>query len=73
VPDVRGEAVAPGDAFLLCSDGLWGVLAVEVIAALMRAGAIGASTRALVEAAHAAGSSDNITAVRVRAHSGRMP
>jgi serine/threonine protein phosphatase PrpC len=73
VADVRGEAVRPGDTYLLCSDGLWGSLPHATIAELLRASSLADACRALVEAAHAAGSTDNITAVLVRAHSGKRP
>lgn len=64
-PSLRVEAVATGDVFLLCSDGLSEVLAdEEIVAALARPAAI--ACRALVDAAYAAGSKDNISAVVVR-------
>jgi serine/threonine protein phosphatase PrpC len=65
-PDVQVDHVRPGDVFLLCSDGLSEVLAVEEIAALLERPAEQAC-RALVDAAFAAGSRDNISAIVVRA------
>ena len=65
-PEVRLASVARGDVFLLCSDGLSEVLAPASIAAMLAMPAEEAC-RALVEAAYAAGSKDNISAVVVRA------
>jgi serine/threonine protein phosphatase PrpC len=64
-PDVQRAAVAPGDVFLLCSDGLSEVLAPAQIAALLAAPAE-AACRGLIDAAYAAGSRDNISAIVVR-------
>jgi serine/threonine protein phosphatase PrpC len=64
-PEVQRDAVERGDVFLLCSDGLSEVLAVEQIATLLAA-PVEAACRALVDAAYAAGSRDNISAVVVR-------
>ena len=73
VPDVRGEALLAGDTYLLCSDGLWGSLPDATIAELMRVPVLADGCRALVEAALFAGSSDNITAILIRAQSGISP
>jgi len=64
-PDVQCLPTAAGDVFLLCSDGLSEVLDPAHIAQLLAASAETAC-RALVEAAYAAGSRDNISAVVVR-------
>ena len=64
-PDVQIDHVRSGDVYLLCSDGLSEVLAVEEIAALLEQSAERAC-RALVDAAYAAGSRDNISAIVVR-------
>jgi len=64
-PDVQRQGIAPGDVFLLCSDGLTEVLAADQIAAMLATSAE-AACRALVGAAYAAGSRDNISAVVVR-------
>ncbi|MBI5719923.1 MAG: bifunctional protein-serine/threonine kinase/phosphatase [Burkholderiales bacterium] len=62
----QGE-VQVGDRFLLTSDGVHGVLAPARIAALLRAGASAqAASVALVDAALAAGSRDNASALVVR-------
>ena len=64
-PEVQLADLRAGDAYLLCSDGLSEVLAPGVIAALLDAPPEDAC-RALVDAAFAAGSRDNISAVVVR-------
>lgn len=64
-PELRVDAVAPGDAFLLCSDGLSEVVAEAAIAAALARPAAEAC-RALVDAAYQGGSKDNISAVVVR-------
>lgn len=66
VPDVMRAHVQSGDVFLVCSDGLSEVLAPERIAELLAAPAE-IACRALVDAAYAAGSRDNISAIVVRA------
>ena len=64
-PDIQCVALHPGDVFLLCSDGLSEVLAPDAIAPLL-AREPEAACRALVDAAYAAGSRDNISAIVVR-------
>ena len=66
-PDVQSGRTGPGDVFLLCSDGLSEVLDAAAIAGPL-AGRAEDACRALVEAAYAAGSRDNISAVVVRVH-----
>jgi serine/threonine protein phosphatase PrpC len=66
VPDVMRAHVERGDVFLVCSDGLSEVLSPERIAELLSAPAE-IACRALVDAAYAAGSRDNISAIVVRA------
>jgi len=56
-PEVQRRAVARGDVFLLCSDGLSEVLAPDAIAAQLAAPAE-AACRELVDAAYRAGSRD---------------
>jgi protein phosphatase len=65
LPDLRTEKVTPGDVYLLCSDGLTDVLGDEVIAGILGGSGPNAAAVTLVEAAYAAGSGDNITAVVV--------
>jgi serine/threonine protein phosphatase PrpC len=62
--DYTTQPVAPHDRFLLCSDGVYGSLAPEAIAGIMRERVSSEDTaRALVAAALDAGSSDNCTAL----------
>jgi len=64
-PEVQREPALPGDVYLLCSDGLSEVLAPAEIAALLTL-PVAQACRALVDAAYAAGSRDNISAIVVR-------
>jgi serine/threonine protein phosphatase PrpC len=64
-PEVSCARALPGDVYLLCSDGLSEVLAPETIAAILESPAE-AACRALVAAAYAEGSRDNISAIVVR-------
>jgi serine/threonine protein phosphatase PrpC len=62
--DYTGQPVAQHDRFLLCSDGVHGILAAETIAGIMRERVSSEDTaRALVAAALEAGSTDNCTAL----------
>jgi len=65
--DLRAERVEPNDVFMLCSDGLHGLVTDEEIATIVRDNSIltEACTR-LIEAANANGGRDNITVVLVR-------
>jgi serine/threonine protein phosphatase PrpC len=67
--DVSISAVrrAPGDTFVLCSDGLWNVVPEDAIVRIVLGAAdLGEAADRLIEAANAAGGPDNITAVVVR-------
>ena len=56
--------VAPGDVFLLCTDGLTKMVAEDRIAAIVGAApTLDAATHALVDAANSAGGYDNVTVV----------
>ena len=55
-----------GDVFLLTSDGVHDVLTPESMAALLKTGSVHQSAQALIDAAKAAGSTDNLSAVVVR-------
>jgi protein phosphatase len=58
---------APGACFLLCSDGLHGVVGAENIAlGLKKAATLEAKCHYLVEAARSAGGPDNVTAVLIQ-------
>ncbi len=65
-PEVQRDRLRSGDVYLLCSDGLSEVLEPAEIAAMLARPAE-AACRALVDAAYAAGSRDNISAIVVRA------
>lgn len=64
-PELGRVELRPGDRFLLCTDGLSGVLDEDRIAALLAAGSVEQAADALIAAAYAADSHDNITAVVV--------
>jgi len=65
--DVYRGSVRAGDQFLLCSDGLTSVLNDAAIARLFAAREPKDAVTAMIGAALAAGSSDNVTALVVRA------
>jgi serine/threonine protein phosphatase PrpC len=62
-PDLSVHNARPGDRFLLCSDGLSGVVDPQDIGATMGWGSPSAVTRQLIELACAQGGPDNITCV----------
>lgn len=64
-PDLQRHDVAPGDVFLLCSDGLSEFVDLAQLAVLLAQPAE-AACHALIDAAYTAGSRDNISAVVVR-------
>jgi PPM family protein phosphatase len=51
-----------GDRVLLCSDGLYNVLEEREVGRLLRSGEAAAACKALIDAANARGSADNLTA-----------
>jgi len=73
-PDVQTVSAAPGDVFLICSDGLTTMLSEEQIAKLL-AGATSmvAAVRALVDEANRAGGRDNITALAFQLEDAAAP
>lgn len=65
-PDARLIAIDDGDRFLLCSDGLSGVVDDDVIAEILgSASSPDGAASALVDAANAKGGPDNVTALVV--------
>jgi protein phosphatase len=62
--DSRCLRVEPGDAFLLCSDGVHGYFEADELAAVMALGAH-AAPHTLIERANARGGRDNLTAIAV--------
>ncbi|WP_374583273.1 PP2C family serine/threonine-protein phosphatase [Pseudoduganella sp.] len=68
-PDVFAQPLAPGDLYLLCSDGLYGASSQEALAAILSCagpGNLAETCAALVEKAKQDGSRDNITAILLR-------
>jgi serine/threonine protein phosphatase PrpC len=63
--DSNCVTVEPGDAFLLCSDGVHGYFDAEELAEIMALGPQ-AATRRLTELANERGGRDNITAIAVQ-------
>lgn len=66
VPDLQLEAVAPGDLFLLCSDGLHGACPEDIMGDILETvspGKLAAPCRELINVAKKLGSRDNISAV----------
>ncbi len=64
-PELRTEAVEVGDVYLLCSDGLSDVLGDDEVAEVLGRSPPRVAAVELVDAALAAGSSDNVTALVV--------
>jgi PPM family protein phosphatase len=66
--DVGHHPIAPGDVFMLCSDGLTGMASDEDIAAALcdRLGNLEAAARNAVALANSRGGRDNISAVLMR-------
>ena len=66
--DLYFEQVEPGDIYVLCSDGLSGMVGDEEILALVRStgGDVEAAAKVLVSEANDRGGEDNITVVLVR-------
>ena len=65
-PWITQGSIEPGDAFLLCTDGLVGMIEESRLADIMRRGSpTGETLRALIDAANDAGGFDNVTAVLV--------
>ena len=65
--DVQTVPAAPGDVFLLCSDGLTTMVDEERIAAVLaNAGSMREAVRTLIDEANGAGGRDNITAMAFR-------
>ncbi len=62
-PDISVREVHPGDRFLLCSDGLTGVISDPQLAALLAEGDPTGVVGALVELALERGAPDNVTVV----------
>jgi protein phosphatase len=73
-PDLQTVPAAPGDVFLICSDGLTTMLGEAQIAKLLAgATSMDAAVRALVDEANRAGGRDNITALAFRLEDAAAP
>jgi serine/threonine protein phosphatase PrpC len=72
--DVQAVPAAPGDVFLLCSDGLTTMVGEERIAAVLSAASsMREAVRQLVDEANRAGGRDNITALAFRLEDAAAP
>jgi protein phosphatase len=60
-PELRALELRAGDRYLLCSDGLCGVVDADTIAQLLGAHPPEVAVRALIECANARGGPDNVT------------
>lgn len=66
-PDLLAADVEPGDLWLLCTDGLCGMISDEAIAGtLMRGGSVEAMADSLMEQALSAGGKDNVSLILCR-------
>lgn len=66
-PEFYWFDLAPGDTYLLCTDGLWEMLHEDLIHAIVRSSDnLGELNDRLVKAANNAGGADNITVVTIR-------
>jgi protein phosphatase len=73
-PDVHSVSAAPGDVFLICSDGLTTMLGEAQIGKLLaRATSMSSAVRALVDEANRAGGRDNITVLAFRLEAAAAP
>jgi serine/threonine protein phosphatase PrpC len=65
--DVKTEAAVPGDIYLLCSDGLSGMMKdAEILETIVLCEDLESACESLIALANDAGGSDNITALLVR-------
>lgn len=71
--DVFAIDVRPGDRYLLCSDGLHGLVPPDDLAALVAYPDLVEAASRLVDAANAAGGRDNITAIVVQIEAPAQP
>lgn len=71
VVDLLGDVPMPGDVYLLCSDGLSGMLTDdEILAEILEAGEPETICRRLIDRANKRGGEDNITALVIRIEDG---
>ena len=72
--DLCADRARPGDVYLLCSDGLHGLVSDAEMAAIVEAGAVLTDAcERLIARANEKGGKDNITAVLIRIEEGEGP
>jgi len=72
--DLKTETTVPGDIYLLCSDGLCGMIRdAEILEAILLCDDLATACESLIALANEAGGSDNITAVLVRIEADANP
>ena len=69
--DITQDEVAPGDRYLLCSDGLSGPVSDTEIRDLIRKGSPQEAVDAMIERAYERGAPDNVTAVVIEIGGGQ--
>lgn len=62
-PDFHSQTISAHDTILLCSDGLWGVVADAELAVVLRQHSSGDAVQRLIDLANEQGGPDNISAV----------
>ncbi len=63
-PDMRGDIdVMPGDRFLLCSDGLWGLVTDPELSAIAGGAPLDDACRSLIDLANRRGGPDNVSVI----------
>ena len=71
--DINVFTTQVGDAFLLCSDGLYNMVPQEDIVTCLRAGSVQAMAPALINKALENGAKDNVSVVVVKGEHGAVP
>ena len=72
--DAHTHAARDGDVYLLCSDGLTGMISDDEVSAILRGSAtLEEAAEALIRAANQSGGKDNITVVLFRVGDGESP
>jgi protein phosphatase len=65
-PDLTRRTAVPGDRYLICSDGLSGVLSAARIREVLKdPGDLGQAVETLIRETYAAGAPDNVTVIAV--------
>jgi protein phosphatase len=71
-PRITQGSIEPGDAYLLCTDGLVGMIEEAQLAEILARGADEGALRTMIDTANAAGGFDNITVVLVTVASAQL-